>query len=273
MNVANFSGVWRRTMLYEPIGTIGPEEELRKDVIWVQAVDGNFIDIRYCAGESQHDKMKSFAGTGSYDATAAHFTWTRKFDFRAPGSPDIGLMKVLKGSNESPEQLEEDGVLPGDDYREIWDRLSAPKADSDCTARLICIDTAGNQTRKGLFLVVGDWFALVLSRSEQESGLHTLQSAFSAENSASTMADASKSAYVWAYVAAMGNTSTWRIEYALHPELRGTQLPPADGTAAAHTLGALFDPLGGWEWHYVTGTPPLPFRQCTRCVSADVADT
>jgi len=150
--LSSFGGVWRRTKLYEPIGSVGPEEEQLKDVLWIQSQNGYFIDIRYQHGATSHLKMKSFAGIGSFDESSCHFTWDRKFDFRAPGAPDIGLMRLLQGSSSDPLQLEEDGVLPGDDYREIWDRLSGSVSSSDVTARAVQRSCQGDVMRQGLFL-------------------------------------------------------------------------------------------------------------------------
>jgi hypothetical protein len=264
-NVADFAGVWKRTCLYEPIGTLGPEEEQLKDVIWVQSRDGAFIDIRYQEGVTDYLRMKSFAGIGSYEPEIARFTWTRKYDFRPPGSPDVGLMRVLKGTTTAPEQLEEDGVLPGDDYREIWDSLSAPAA-SDCTAILTKTGTNGTITRQGLFLMVGNWFALTLSRPTSSDGaadLETLQQAFSAADNSTITTDAGKNAYLWSYVALMGNATTWEVTHALHPTLRSTVLvPPTDAAIGSHEQQAELDGLfsggaeNGWSWSFVTGSAP-----------------
>jgi hypothetical protein len=268
--VENFSGVWKRTLLYEPIGTVGPEEEQLKDVIWVQSKDGYFIDIRYQSGTIQHDKMKSFAGTGSFDANKTYFTWTRLFDFRTPGTPDIGLMRVLKGTQNDPEQLEEDGVLPGDDYREIWDLLSAPRLATDCTAKLRQVDASGRVTREGLFLVVGDWFALTISRSGRDDSASVLQTAFSSSDTSATVMNnnAEDSTYVWSYVAVMGSSSTWEVTHSLHPQLRGRTFGPdlaaacagpeaGVAAAAADTLKGVFSATGGdWQWEFVSGQAP-----------------
>jgi hypothetical protein len=266
-SVADFAGVWKRTCLYEPIGSLGPEEEQLKDVIWVQARDGAFIDIRYQEGVTDYLRMKSFAGAGSYEPEKAHFTWTRKFDFRPPGSPDVGLMRVLKGSAVAPEQLEEDGVLPGDDYREIWDSLSAPE-EADCTAVLTQTNADGTVTRQGLFLVVGNWFAITLSRPTSTSSaadLETLQQAFSATDSSTIAEDANKSAYLWSYVAAMGSTSTWEVTHALHPSLRGQKLVAPTGEKSESGAGGQSAELDGlfssaadnmWTWDFVTGYAP-----------------
>jgi hypothetical protein len=267
--VDNFAGVWKRTLLYEPIGTVGPEEEQLKDVIWVQSKDGYFIDIRYQAGATQHGKMKSFAGTGSFDTDKIHFTWTRLHDFRTPGTPDIGLMRVLKGTQDNPEQLEEDGVLPGDDYREIWDLLSAPRLETDCSAKLRQVDASGTVIKEGLFLVVGDWFALTISRSVRNDSASVLQTAFSsADTSATVMDNADDSSYVWSYIAAMGSSATWEVTHSLHPQLRGRTLGPdlaaacagpeaGVAAAATDTLKAVFSATGAaWKWEFVSGQAP-----------------
>jgi hypothetical protein len=66
--------------------------------------------------------FKSFAGNGSCvdSAGVCLFTWNRKIDYRPEGPPDVGKMLFLDPEHEL---LQEDGVLPGDDYREIWRRI------------------------------------------------------------------------------------------------------------------------------------------------------
>ncbi len=75
--------------------------------------------------------FKSFAGFGSchYDEALKDclFTWHRSIDWRPEGPPDVGRMVFL---DEEHELLQEDGVLPGDDYREIWKRLDGNMSNS-----------------------------------------------------------------------------------------------------------------------------------------------
>lgn len=260
-DLSDFGGVWRRTKLYEPIGTLGPEEEQLKDVLWIQSRNGYFIDIRYQDGASSHLKMKSFAGVGSFEESNFHFTWDRKFDFRAPGAPDIGLMRLLQGSSSDPLQLEEDGVLPGDDYREIWDRLSGSVVSTDFTARVV--QTSGQTLKKqGLFLIVGDWFAITTSRTPQAD-----TAALDAElkrvfDEAVEDPSASVKEYLWDYFCVVGSTATWEVIYSLHPELRGTSILP--GRCAHPLLSALIqsaspstaDSASEWTWDVLEGVLP-----------------
>ncbi len=66
--------------------------------------------------------FKSFAGIASCvdNRCECVFTWHRKIDYRPEGPPDVGKMVFLDPEHEF---LQEDGVLPGDDYREIWKRV------------------------------------------------------------------------------------------------------------------------------------------------------
>lgn len=249
--IEDFAGVWKRTVLYEPIGELGPEEEQRKDIIWIQGADGYFIDIRYEIGAQSHIQMKSFAGSGNYDSSTAHFTWSRTYDFRPAGSPDVGLMRVIKGSNHSPEQLEEDGVLPGDNYREIWDKISVGCSETDCTAKLSWVDKEGVTSREGIFLVVGDWFAVTLSRATKANSVDVINKAFNSDVNLT----AEENEHLWEYVAAMGSSSTWEVRFALQPALRGVQLLPNTDTVS-NPLSELFDAQSGWKWHFVSGKPP-----------------
>lgn len=263
--VENFAGVWKRTELFEPKGTPGPEQEQEKDVIWLQGADGYFIDIRHKPGATKYFKMKSFAGIGSFDQVTGQFTWTRVFDFRLPGTPDVGLMLVSKGTLDAPEQLVEDSVLPGDDFREVWDRISPPHPTTDCTAKLRQVTADGTIAREGLFMVVGDWFALTIARPAREDGEDALKAAFSdkAEESKAFMQDEANRLYLWSYTAAMGKRASWEITHSLQPELRGRMLGLDLASAGASTVVAmafdgLFDSVtGNWEWEFITGKPPL----------------
>lgn len=236
-SVESFGGVWERTVLFEPVGVFGPEEEQLKNVIWVQSSNGMFIDIRYEDGETIHSKMKSFAGEGSFDPTSCLFTWTRNHDFRPPGPPDVGRMRVLKADAENLLQLEEDGVLPGDDYREIWDKICARNEHLDCSVRLRKKRIDGSVEREGLFLIVGTWFALTLARHHSESAALQLQSIFAGEDS-SKAESYPEGNYLWEHVCAMGSSATWEVQYALHSAMRGDSLHPA--RCAHPALAALF---------------------------------
>lgn len=252
-------------MLYEPVGSLGPEEEQLKNVIWVQSRAGQFIDIRYQDGVTIHSKMKSFAGEGSFDSATQYFTWRRDFDFRPPGSPDVGLMRVLQGSVGDPHQLEEDGVLPGDDYREIWDKLSGSNdVGSDCSVRLLQKLPDGSVDREGLFLIVGTWFALTLSRprSKSAAGEQQLRDIFADGGKAEESFP--EDSYLWEYVTALGHTTSWEVQFALHSAIRGASLLP--GRCTHPSLAALFTTDnnssttssggGQWYWEVLHGTLP-----------------
>jgi len=261
--LASFGGVWRRTKLYEPIGSVGPEEEQLKDVLWIQSQNGYFIDIRYQHGATSHLKMKSFAGIGSFDESSCHFTWDRKFDFRAPGAPDIGLMRLLQGSSSDPLQLEEDGVLPGDDYREIWDRLSGSVSSSDVTARAVQRSCQGDVMRQGLFLIVGDSFAITISRvSHPDAGSEDAELKRVFDESVEEPEAAVKE-HLWDYLCVVGSTTTWKVTYSLHPELRGTSILPGQRThpvLSAFLQSAIIPTQASdaplWEWDVVEGALP-----------------
>jgi hypothetical protein len=250
----SFTGVWKRTKLYEPIGELGPEEEQRKDVYWLQTSSGLFIDIRYEEGVYSHLKMKSFAGMGSYDQASENFTWTRNFDFRPTGPPDIGRMRLLLGTYEFPTTIEEDGVLPGDDYREIWENVAPDRGSPSWAAevQLRSNDGTGAVKRNGLVLFTNGWFAITLSREKDapivglEPGKEddVLLSSFDAAASAASAASAATGSaatgteakagaadaaaierYVFDYVSLMGTVDAalaqLKVQFALQPSLRG----------------------------------------------------
>ncbi len=67
--------------------------------------------------------FKSFAGIGSFKHDGqvnGLFTWHRSIDYRPKGPPDVGRMMFL---DQEHGLLQEDGVVQGDDYREICKRL------------------------------------------------------------------------------------------------------------------------------------------------------
>ena len=83
LHTSDFVGVWQRTAIYEPKGTLGPDSDQRKMVLWVQTRSGLFIDIRYDPGLSYDPHLlKSFGGDVSFDQKSAHFTWHRAIDYR-----------------------------------------------------------------------------------------------------------------------------------------------------------------------------------------------
>jgi hypothetical protein len=105
----------------------------------LQAPTGEFVDLRWIGqlGASRDASdwnvrcFKSFAGIGSCYCDEALkdclFSWHRNIDYRPEGPPDVGRMVFL---DEEHNVLQEDGVLPGDDYREIWKRLDGNMRDS-----------------------------------------------------------------------------------------------------------------------------------------------
>jgi hypothetical protein len=235
----SFRGVWRRTELYEPRGHLGPAADREKIVIWVQSKCGLFIDIRVCPNMEDNSNplnLKSFAGTGKYDSALQHFTWTRVIDFRPPGAPDVGLMNFT-----SPRVLEEDGVLPGDDFKEIWtqqlDNVDSSSGDFVSELQSSC------GKRKGYFLVVGDYFAFTLSR---ESVLTTdkLNSYFDGESSLS----AEENEQLMNHVCVMGRTNNWKVVYSLDNTSVGTVILPGHSATSA-LLSAL-------QWTPVEGSVP-----------------
>ena len=146
IDVTVFAGVWSRIQLYEPMisesacdetsvvlwiqvrHTIGPEHFSHR--LLPQAPSGEFVDLRWL-GQLGKSKLaedwnvrlfKSFAGIAScsHDGGDCIFTWKREIDYRPDGPPDVGKMVFL---DHDQQLLQEDGVLAGDDYREVWRRL------------------------------------------------------------------------------------------------------------------------------------------------------
>lgn len=215
----SFRGVWRRTELFEPKGQLGPAADREKVVIWVQSSCGLFIDIRVCPNVEDNTNplnLKSFAGKGEYDSSLKHFTWTRVMDFRPPGNPDVGLVNFT-----STDVIEEDGVLAGDDFKEIWTQqldnvyLTNNSGDFVSEVQTLC------GKRKGYFFVVGDYFAFTLSR---ESGLSAdkMNGYFDGEGDMT----AEETKLLMQHVCVMGRTTDWTILYTLDNSFLGCNVLP-----------------------------------------------
>lgn len=127
-------------------------------VIWIQSKSGYFIDIRL-PSLNNINRLKSFAGTATYNKETSLLIWNREIDFRLPGTPDVGIMSHL-----SSIQIQEDSGLPGDDYREIWDKLNKTKSidekEFDFSAKLIHKEL----NKLGFFIIIDDWFAFTLGK-------------------------------------------------------------------------------------------------------------
>ena len=145
----------------------------------MQAPTEEFVDLRWIGqlGRSRISEdwnvrcFKSFAGYGSCQQDGGTgdcvFTWNRHIDYRPAGSPDIGRMLFL---DEGREILQEDGVIPGDDYREIWKRLS------ECTeksfgGRCFLPQTPG---ASGFFVACGKYVGVAVRIAETYSGFEGL---------------------------------------------------------------------------------------------------
>jgi hypothetical protein len=157
-SISEYVGVWKRTSLYEPKGTLGPIEEQELNVLWIQSKSGYFIDIRI-PPILNINKLKSFAGNATFIKETSLLTWNREIDFRFPGTPDVGIITFL-----SPNQIQEDNGLPDDDYREIWDKLNKKslieQKEIDFSAKLM----HKGLNKLGYFIIIDDWFAFALGK-------------------------------------------------------------------------------------------------------------
>jgi hypothetical protein len=158
----SFSGAWQRTLLYEPHDAVVPHEQSAVQVFWLQSPCGLFVDLRQPTGalDLGAATFKSFAGMGSVEfdslSQQCRFTWSRLVDFRPPGNPDVGNMIWL-----GPNLLQEDGILPGDDYREIWSRVS-PASHSTIGVHLRCDDDPG---ARGVLVIIDSYVAFATQRT------------------------------------------------------------------------------------------------------------
>ena len=158
--LSDFAGVWQRTLFFDPHNAAEPHAQSSDLVFWLQSRSGLFVDLRRppLATDSGDLTFKSFAGIGSVVATSTpegqrcEFTWTRMIDFRPRGPPDVGTVSWL-----GPSLLQEDSILPADDYREIWQRISPPEAVT-LEVLLECLDTA-RPDAMGVLVLSGGYLA------------------------------------------------------------------------------------------------------------------
>lgn len=199
-----FCGVWKRTQNFEPIGTL-VEEDPNSVVLWLQSSCGAFIDIRV-EKVAPLRTYKSFCGFSSFDESNCWLTWDRQLDFRPLGAPDIGKIDWL-----SDTVIQEDGVLEGDDYREIWENLNGPdKSGSESVLKL----SGKDSSRTGCFLVVGEWFGLCISRADGPTPASddTFRQYFSG---AGGVDEEEVSRQLLDYTCVVGKTSDWTVLHSL----------------------------------------------------------
>ncbi|KAJ1402766.1 hypothetical protein B484DRAFT_457692 [Ochromonadaceae sp. CCMP2298] len=302
-SVDDFAGVWLRTELQEPLGVLGPswEQHPHRVVLWVQArsspsAGALFADIRCPADQSpmypppsapqtaelaQLQLLKSFAGVTTFDSDEAQIEWRREVDFRLPGSPDVGTVHFLPCPELPGGLLQEDGVLPGDDYREIWRRISLPEV-TDCSVRLRCGETgAGAGARAGagevgadsvgFVLLVGDWFIVTLSRlqtdealldslrlvfEQQQEGSEAQEQQEGMEGQQGQLAAALSHLRQCPYLAAAGHIIDWRIKHSVQPALIGCSLVQSETDGRESEESGLRALLRECVWEVVDGHVP-----------------
>ena len=252
IDIQSFSGVWKRTKLYKPRGCLGPEDEQTKTVLWFQTSKGIFIDVRVdpaLAAESYNPLLlKSFAGVATYDSSSQCITWNREIDYRPTGAPDIGLIQFL-----SNDEIEEDGVLPGDDYKEIWRRVTKSDSTSDFVAKVTYQVEEGpsGSTQFGYFIVLSDRFAFTLSKpqiSDQDVTDAQVEEFFNAQIPLSTNLEN----YLKQYIAVVGNADTWLIDLSLDSELVGQYILPTS-CEQSPKFKILFENI---KWEILDGCMP-----------------
>lgn len=277
-----YVGVWKRVSIEEPIGTLAPESDQQMLVLWIQSLSGDFVDIRVPPRKgiaSQVCLCKSFAGDISLKGN--ELTWKRVFDFRPTTGQDIGKNTFLADNI-----LQEDGVLPGDNYREIWENICKPTSGSaqsqlnDFVAELtVTADgrRGGKVLRRGKFIVVGNHFACTLSRSiaavtptgpagvDVDTSDDAILKYFAAGAE-----DAAMEAYLLDYVTVAGRVccsdGEWHIDHALNRSFEGSSLLDLPPTAAeSPTTGDIISSAASFanllfskncQWVHTHGTTP-----------------
>lgn len=127
---------------------------------------------------------------------------------------DVGKINFIEN-----DILQEDAYLPGDDFREIWERYSTQSFENDCAFEIL---SKVDLSILGYFLIVGEWFAFSIRRPEiSPNGLTIFdcESVFLEDfntniNNTNTSIH-SMIEYVQQHVTVAGKTDTWNIIYAL----------------------------------------------------------
>lgn len=230
--------------MFEPRGQLGPDADREKIVLWMQSTCGLFIDIRVCPNIEDNNNpqnLKSFAGIGEYNCALKYFTWNRLLDFRPPGPPDIGLVNFT-----APGVIEEDGVLPEDDFKEVWTQQIDAKGLESCRDFVGEVQSKCGG-RRGYVMVVGDYFAFTLSRECILSD-DRLQSYFEK----TVELNDEEIGQVMQHVCVMGKTTDWNVMYSLDTSLVGCCILP-DSAGQQCSISALMASL---RWSVVQGCPP-----------------
>ncbi len=112
-------------------------------------------------------------------------------------------------------------MLPGDDYKEIWDRFGQ-EGEDDFTVTATVVDSDGATSQKGYLLGVGAYFAFSLSRPLDDE-----VNQFSADISdlfttpTPTPPSVELLAHLHKYIAVIGRRDSWEILHALDPSMTG----------------------------------------------------
>lgn len=158
-----FIGLWRRRLLETQ-----SVRDARSDVWWLQT--GNlYADLRQPPGSRPSKRtspqqlalQQGFAGT--LEVQGDVLTWHRWLDFQPPsGVADVGRVHFEDG------QLIEEGVLVP--YREVWECVAAASQDRVALAlHSECIEGGEWRERRGVLVVLGDYFMFALDRGLQLS--------------------------------------------------------------------------------------------------------
>jgi hypothetical protein len=149
-NMAECTGLWRRTLLIDTDGS----RDTTADVRWLQGITA-FVDLRR-SGPPESSVQDGFAGWLSQSGDVFH--WSRFANLRPPGPhPDAGRMSW------DGDTLIEVGVHA--DYVEHWvrDASGCGRPDSPCWG----LTLGGADGAEGLLLRVGDLFALAQRVAER----------------------------------------------------------------------------------------------------------
>eukprot|EP00735_Rhodelphis_limneticus_P002416 TRINITY_DN13279_c0_g1::TRINITY_DN13279_c0_g1_i1::g.12691::m.12691 TRINITY_DN13279_c0_g1::TRINITY_DN13279_c0_g1_i1::g.12691 ORF type:complete len:258 (+),score=20.99,Phi-29_GP16_7/PF06720.6/0.03 TRINITY_DN13279_c0_g1_i1:24-797(+) len=255
--MANYFGLWQRTSLEEPIGSV---VDTTTNVFWLQTRSPLFGDVRIPAlarptSVNSMDiprellaKQKGFAGNAVIENDVC--TWHRDIDYQPPtGDPDCGSLLILPNGD-----LQEDGVF--ENYREIWKHLD----DGQHTLAMKLHD----DQHSGYFVMSGAYFIYLMNnRHSQKLPQSRSLETYLTDNS---LSDVEKDRILSDFVVCFGTRSSdgnFLVQHSTIPSLENTIIcSDADFTICDKTvLQQVHEANGVRTWQLVQNNLELPWKK------------
>jgi len=259
-----YVGFWKRTLLLEPKSN-PDEKESNIDVQWIQSKSGLFIDLRI-PKHVHHSQLlqqsKSFSGLSCFDSNTSILCWNRVLDFRAIPAEDAGVITDLDKNI-----IQEDSVLEGDDYREIWERIDENDTKEQCDIACYLYSSSSPEdsqarTLLGYFIQINNKYALSLNFRDDDNNnktsspsIDSLKQYFQCDQDLGSIESEQIESYLQKYLTCFGCTEDWKITHSLNPAHVGSCL---DSVVIEHFSSSLslIDVLKALQWEVACGSLP-----------------